>query len=517
MLTLTAMCFSLFMVGVDTTAVNLALAEIQRALSAGLSELQWVVDSFLLVVASAMLTGGALGDRYGHKRLFLVGMALFTGGSLVGALAPSVALVIAGRALQGLGAATMMPATLAVLTDTFTEPRERAKAIGIWAGVSGTALAVGPLLGGVLVDAFSWQAIFWINVPIGLVALVVAGRCVPGSKGLRRRPLDLPGQIMAIAGLGTLTYGIIEAANRGWGDPLILTVLAVAAALLVMFVLWEARTRHPMLELAFFRNRTFSGCNLAGVLMYFGFFAMLFFLGVFMQNAQGYTATQAGLLQFPLTLAIAATGMVSGAVVARFGARPPVLVGLLLQAVFMLALSGLTADASYTAYWWMLALLGVGHGLVMSPLTTAIMSTVPGARAGIASATAMTFRQLGTALGVAVIGSIVARDYISRLEVSLQALPLDATQTSQILAGALTAPGAVAEVPAGVDAAALRSQVAEAFAGSFGLGLGIGGCAILLAFLGGLFLIRHRALDKHQETGGTEATVEAVEAGRVAG
>ena len=322
-LTIGAMCFGLFMIMLDNTVVNLALPTIQRQLGAGITELQWIVDAFVLLLASLMLTGGTIGDLYGRKRAFLIGLTIFTLGSLACALAPAVGVLIGARAVQGIGAAVMLPSTLAILTNTFPDYKERAQAIGIWAGVSGIALALGPLLGGVMVDSLGWQSIFYINVPIGIVAFVMCLRVVKESSDPQGRSLDLPGQVLGVVGLGTLTYALIEANNYGWGSALILSLFGIAAVTLTVFVVVELRSRSPMLQLSFFRNRTFFGANLVGLLVSFAFFGMLMFLALFLQNIQGYSATRAGLMQLPTTLAVVVCSILSGRIVEGTGPGPP--------------------------------------------------------------------------------------------------------------------------------------------------------------------------------------------------
>ena len=308
LVTLGTMCFALFMVMLDSTVVNLALPTIQRKLGASISELQWIVDAFVLALASLLLTGGTLGDMFGRRKAFISGLALFTGGSLFCALAPSTHLLIAGRVLQGVGGAIMLPSTLSILTNTFPDPKERAQAIGMWAGISGLALAVGPLIGGTMVDNLGWQSIFLINLPIGALALTLAFLFVPESADRAGRNLDLPGQVSAVIGLGSLTYAFIEANTYGWGSTLILTCFIVAAASLVLFLVVERRSKSPMLQLKFFGNTTFSGANLVGVIVSFAFFGVIFFLSLFMQEVQGYSPTKAGILQLPATLGIMVVG-----------------------------------------------------------------------------------------------------------------------------------------------------------------------------------------------------------------
>jgi EmrB/QacA subfamily drug resistance transporter len=434
--TLGAICFGLFMVMLDNTVVNLALPTIARELNAGLSELQWIVDAFTLCLASLMLTGGTLGDLYGRKRAFIAGLIVFTGGSLLCALSPNIDVLIGARAVQGIGAAIMMPATLAILTNTFHDPRERAQAIGIWAGVSGIALALGPALGGIMVDAFGWQSIFYINVPIGIIALAITLRLVPESKNPEGRSLDIAGQILAVVGLACLTYAFIEANSYGWSSPTIISLIVVGLLALVVFGVWESRVKSPMLQLSFFRNLTFLGSNLVGLAVSFGFFGMIFFLGLYMQNVQGYTPTGAGVRQLASTLAVMVSAVLSGRIVARIGARIPIVIGMTLLGGCILAFTMVGADSHYYSYWPILTLMGIGVGLVMSPMTTAVMSTVPAARAGMASATLNTTRQVGGVFGIAVVGAIVTGRFISELRVALNGLNLSPAVTETIMQAA---------------------------------------------------------------------------------
>ena len=335
LLTLGAMCFALFMAMLDNTVVNVALPRIQAHLGSGVSGLQWIVDAYTLVFASLMLSGGTLGDIYGRKRFFMLGLSIFTAGSLLCGLAPSLQILIAGRAIQGLGAAALLPGTLSILTNTFHDPRERAQAIGIWAGISGLALALGPLVGGALVDSFGWQSVFFLNVPIGIVAMVVALFAVRESKSPEGRRLDLPGQVLAIIALGSLTYALIEANNYGWASPVIISLFVTAAVAGAVFLWVELRTKSPMLQLTFFRDRTFStACGCAGLIS-FGMFGMFFFMSLFFQNVQGYTAFQAGLRSMPATGMVVIVAPLAGRIAGRIGSRVPMAIGLALNAAAM--------------------------------------------------------------------------------------------------------------------------------------------------------------------------------------
>jgi EmrB/QacA subfamily drug resistance transporter len=487
-----AMCFALFMVMLDNTVVNLALPTIQRELNSGLTSLQWIVDAFTLILASLMLTGGTLGDLYGRKRAFMSGLAVFTAGSLFCALSPSIGLLIAGRAIQGLGAAIMMPSSLAILSNTFPDPRERAQAIGIWAGVSGIALALGPALGGLMVDAWGWQSIFYLNVPIGLIASAIAVRIVRESKNPEGRNLDVPGQILAIVGLGALTYAFIEANNYGWGSATIVTLFVVAGLALIGFGVWEVRAKSPMLQMRFFRNTTFLGANLAGLAVSFGFFGMLFFLALFMQNIQGFSASGAGVRQLPSTLAVMVFAIISGRIVGRIGARLPITIGMVLVGAGLLAFTTVQAATPYASYWWILAVVGVGTGLVMSPMTTAVMSTVPSARAGMASATLNTIRQIGGVFGIAVLGSIVTGRFISQVEGALAALNLPAFVTDKVVAIAHQGRGASGSIPSipGLDVTAIRTAINESFTSGLHLGLWVAGGIVLAGAVVSAVMIR---------------------------
>ncbi|MFH0915854.1 MAG: MFS transporter [bacterium] len=491
LLTIGAMCFSLFMVMLDNTVVNLALPTIQRELGSGLTGLQWIVDAFILLLASLMLTGGTLGDLYGRKRIFMAGLAFFTAGSLFCALSPSIGMLIGGRAVQGLGAAIMMPSTLAILTNTFHDPKERAQAIGIWAGISGIALALGPVLGGVMVDSFGWQSIFYLNVPIGLAALAIAARVVRESQNPQARGLDLPGQILAVAGLASLTYALIEANNYGWGSARIVTLLVVAGVALAAFALWETRARNPMLQLSFFKNVTFTGANIVGLLVSFGFFGILFFLALFMQNVQGFSATGAGVRQLPTTLSVMVVAIIAGRIVGRVGARLPMTAGMFLLGTGILLFETVQATTPYGAYWWILVIQGVGVGLVMSPMTTAVMSTVPASRAGMASATFNTTRQVGGVFGIAFLGSIVTGRFAAELRGSMDALGLPQTLTDQIVAVAQhgEGTGTFPSIP-GVDVAAIQTAINDSFTTGLHRGLWICGIVVLAGAMVSAIMIR---------------------------
>jgi EmrB/QacA subfamily drug resistance transporter len=507
--TLGTMCFALFMVMLDSTVVNLALPTIQRELSASMSELQWIVDAFVLALASLLLTGGTLGDMFGRRRAFMTGVALFTAGSVVCALAPSTTVLIAARLLQGVGGAVMMPSTLSILTNTFPDPRERARAIGLWAGISGLALAVGPLVGGWMVDNFGWQSIFWINAPIGVLAIVLALRFVPESSDRAGRGLDLAGQVTAIVGLAALTYAFIEANTYGWTSPRIVTSFVVAAITLAAFLVIEARGRTPLLQLKFFRNGTFSGANVVGVIVSFGFFGVVFFLSLFLQNVQGYTPTEAGALQLPSTLGVMTAAILSGRIVGRVGARLPITLGLLMAGAGLLFLTGVQPDTAYASFWYWLLLMGLGIGLIMSPMTSAIMGTVPPARAGMASATSNTMRQVGSVFGIAVLGNIVTHVFTADLRAGLAGLRLPPAAAARIMAVAGQGREAMSAgaIP-GVDMAALGRAIGQSFTDGVHVAMWVSGIMLLCGAPVAYLTIRYAAPRRAAEQAPTAADGE---------
>jgi EmrB/QacA subfamily drug resistance transporter len=479
-LTLGAVCLGLFMLMLDTTVVNLALPTIERKLGSGLAGLQWIVDAFTLVLACLMLTGGTLGDLYGRKRAYLGGLLLFTTGSLMCAFAPSVGVLIGARSLQGVGAAIMMPVTLAILTNAFTEPKERAQAIGIWAGVSGIALALGPAVGGAMVDSLGWQSIFFMNVPVGLIALVLTWRVVKESKDPEGRSLDVPGQFLAVLGLGSLTYALIEASTYGWSSSRIVTFLIVAVLALGGFALLERRSARPMLDLSFFRNSTVSGANGVGMLVSFGLFGIFFLFALFMQNVQGFSPAGAGVRQLAATLALVVASIASGPITGRLGARLPMTIGMLLSAAGVFLFATVQATTGYHSYWWMLVVLGLGVGLVLSPVTTALMSTVPTSRAGMAAATSSTTRQVGGVFGIALLGSIVTSRFAGALTNSLTALHVPAATTAKIVAMAQQGGQSSGQTGVnGLDTALLHRLIDDSFTSGLHLGLWVCGCLMV--------------------------------------
>jgi EmrB/QacA subfamily drug resistance transporter len=406
--TLGAVAFGLFMIMLDNTIVNVALPAMQRDLDIGLSELEWVVNGYALTFAVLMLTGGKLADLLGRRLIFIVGLAIFTGASLACGLAPNASVLIGARVVQGVGSALMNPATLSIITATFP-PRQRGMAIGIWAGVSAMALAIGPLLGGVITEQINWSWIFFINVPIGLLAIVVARIVIVESRDTsEEQRLDLPGLVASAAGLFALTYALIEANTYGWTSGRILGLFGVSAAALAAFVGLELRQRVPMLDLSLFRNATFAGANTVMLLVALAMFGIFFFLSLFVQNVLGYSATEAGASFLPMTILIVLVAPLAGRVSDKIGSRWPMGAGMTLLAVSLLLFARLDPGASYWEILPGMIVGGLGMALTMAPTTAAAMGSVPVDKAGVGSAVLNSMRQVGGSLGIAVMGAIVA-------------------------------------------------------------------------------------------------------------
>ena len=406
--TLAAVSVGLFMIMLDNTVVNVALPSIRRSLGISLEGLEWVVAGYALTFAAFMLTGGKLADYFGRRLIFMVGLAVFTGASLACGLAPNGGFLIGARVVQGLGGALMNPATLSIITATFP-PRERGKAIGIWAGVSAMALAIGPLVGGLLTEHVNWNWIFFINVPIGIAGLFAIPIFIDESRDESAdQRLDMPGLVTSAVGLFSLTYAFIEANNYGWTSARILGAFAIALVAGAAFVLLERHQRAPMLDLSLFRNRTFSGANAAMLFVGLAMFGTFFYVSLYMQNVLGYSPVEAGASFLPMTLLIILIAPRAGALTDRVGSRWLVGGGMTLLAAMLFYYSQLGASESFWTLLPGLLIGGVGMGMTMTPTTAAAMSAVAVDKAGVGSAVLNSARQVGGSLGIAVMGAIVA-------------------------------------------------------------------------------------------------------------
>jgi EmrB/QacA subfamily drug resistance transporter len=406
--TLVAVSIGLFMIMLDNTIVNVALPTIQRSLHLQYSELEWVVTGYALTFGALMLTGGKLADLLGRRLMFVAGLVVFTLSSLACGLAGGATVLIAARVVQGLGSALMNPATLSIVTVTFP-PRQRGTAIGIWAGVSALALAIGPLAGGLITEHVNWNWIFFINVPIGALAIVAAFLLIPESRdtSAEQRP-DLPGLITSALGLFALSYALIEANGYGWTSGRILTAFAVAVVSLGLFVLLESRQRLPMLDLSLFRNVGFTGANTVMLFVGLAMFGIFFYVSLYVQQVLGYSPVQAGASFLPWTLLIILLAPQAGRLSDRFGPRPFVSAGMAILAGAMLVFSRFGVGASYWDLLPGMLLGGLGMSIAMAPTTAAAMASVRPDKAGVGSAVLNSMRQVGGSLGIAIMGAIVA-------------------------------------------------------------------------------------------------------------
>jgi EmrB/QacA subfamily drug resistance transporter len=408
-LTLAAVSFGLFMIMLDNTVVNVALPSIQRDLGADLSELEWIVTGYALTFASLMLVGGKVADAYGRRLIFVVGIVVFTIASLMCGLASSSEMLIGSRVLQGAGAALMNPATLSIIAATFP-PRERGTAIGIWAGTSALALAIGPLVGGLITEHLDWSWIFFVNVPIGVLGIAASFAFIDESRDETHASLDLPGLVTSAVGLFALTYGLIEANSYGWTSARIVGSFALAVIALGAFVVIERRRREPMLPLDLFRSGTYTGANLVVLLVALAMFGVFFFVSLYMQNILGYSAVQAGAAFLPMTILIILVAPIAGRASDRIGSRGLMTAGMSLLALQLVLFSQLGIDASFWNLLPALLIGGVGMSLTMTPSAAAATRGVPVDKAGVGSAVLNSARQVGGTMGVALMGAIVAAE-----------------------------------------------------------------------------------------------------------
>ena len=398
---------SLLIVGLDTTIVNVALPAIHRSFHASLSGLQWTIDAYTLVLASFLMLSGSTADRIGRRRTFQTGLVLFTLGSLLCSLAPGLGWLVAFRMLQAVGGSMLNPVAMSIITNTFTEPAERARAIGIWGGVVGISMALGPVAGGILVTSVGWRGIFWVNIPVGLAALILTALFVPESRAPHARRLDPVGQLLVIVALASLTYAIIEGPHDGWSSARIIGFFALAAAAVIGVALYEPRRDEPLIDLRFFRSAPFSGATIIAVCAFAALGGFLFLNTLYLQDVRDYSALHAGLYTLPMAVMTVIFAPLSGRIVGVRGPRLP-----LLAAGAAITISGLMMIrlTSTTSMSWLIVayvIFGIGFGLVNAPITNTAVSGMPRTQAGVAAAIASTSRQVGSSLGVAVVGSAV--------------------------------------------------------------------------------------------------------------
>jgi EmrB/QacA subfamily drug resistance transporter len=401
-------CTSLLVVSMDNTIVNVALPAIRADLGASITSLQWTVDAYTLVLACFLMLAGATGDRVGRRRTFQVGLGLFGVGSLLCSLAPSIGWLIAARALQGLGGTMLNPVAMSIVTNVFTDPRERARAIGVWGSVVGISLGLGPVLGGVLTETVGWRAIFWVNVPVVLLAIAATARYVPESRAPHARRPDPVGQVLVVVLLASVVTAVIEGPRAGWGSALIVGLGGLALVALVALLVWERRRREPLIELRFFSSVPFSSATVVAVCAFAAFGSFLFLSTLYLQEVRGMSALDAGLALLPAAVTATICAPLSGRLVASRGPRTPLVVaGIATTAVAVV----IALVDAVTPLWVLLVaygVYGIGFGLVNPPITNTAVSGMPRTQAGVAAAVASTSRQVGASLGVAVSGTIVA-------------------------------------------------------------------------------------------------------------
>jgi EmrB/QacA subfamily drug resistance transporter len=483
------LCVSLLMIGLDNTILSVALPTLVRDLHASSSQLQWIVDSYTIVFAGLLLVAGSLGDRFGRKWALLGGLALFTLGSALSAFAGSPEILILTRALMGVGGAFVMPATLSILTNVFIDPGQREKAIGIWAGVAGVGVAVGPIAGGLLLQHFWWGSVFLINVPIVVAGMAAAIFLVPDSSDPEAPRLDPVGAGLSIAGLSILLWGIIEAPMTGWVSTRVIGGMAGGIAIMGAFLAWELHSDHPMLNLSFFRNRRFRGACAAVTLGMFGLFGTLFVLTQHLQFVLGYSALGAGIRFIPLAGMLLIGGPISTVLVRHFGTKAVAGFGLTSVAAGMAWMSTVSDGSTYlTDVFGPIILLGLGLGLTIAPATEAIMGALPRAQAGVGSAMNSSVMQVGGALGVAVIGSVLASGYRSVVGATLAGHAVPAVAATAIKSSVGGALEVAQRAPAGLGAA-LAAVARHGFVHGMGLampvaaGVALAGAVVVLVFL----------------------------------
>lgn len=485
---------SLLVVSLDNTILNVALPSISRGLHASAGDLQWIVDAYILVFAALLLTMGAISDRIGRKRTLQFGLILFGLGSAMVTLCESPQALIGLRAFLGVAGATIMPATLSIITASFRDPRERAKAIALWAAVFGLGIAIGPILGGWLLKHFDWSSTFLVNVPVVLVALVGGQIHIEESRDSQVRPLDLLGVLLSIVGLFALVYAIILAGMVGWADPGVLKALGIAVPVLILFGIWQWRAPNAMLPLGFFRNRWFSGANLALVIIFFANYGSVFFLSQFFQSVRGHTPLATGLLLLPIALVVTVGSAMSARLAGRLGSRVTVGGGMLIGGLGLLGMSIVSSSTvSYSILFSVLSMFAFGLGLVIPASTNLVMSAVPVDKVGVGSGMNDTARQLGGAFGVAVLGTIANHVYIEQLaplrqRPELQALPgrvldvmMSSVQAAHVAVGEL-APPLASELKERATEAFVAGMTSAMRVGAF---LFIAGSMVVFAILPG--------------------------------
>lgn len=506
-LILGVLCLSLLIIVMDNTILNVAIPSMMDELGATNSQIQWIIDSYVLVFAGLLLTTGSLSDRFGRKGALQFGIVLFGIGSVLAANATSATQLIGYRAFMGIGGALIMPATLSILTNVFRDPRERGRAIGVWAGFSGLGIALGPIAGGFLLEHFSWSSVFWVNLPIGITALLLGAFLVPTSRDPRQSRLDPLGALLSIVGLAALLFGIIEGEPKGWGSTEVLAGFAVAIVALGGFVAWELHTDHPMLDLAVFRNARFSAASGTITIVFFALMGSMFLMTQYWQLVHGYSPLDAGVRLLPAAILMMVAAPQSARLVEHFGTKRVVLAGLSLIALGLLLTSFIQAE---TPYWNVMArflIMYLGMSMTMAPATESVMGALPREQAGVGSAINDTTRQVGGALGVAIIGSVVSGHWASGIAKAARAAGLDERATAnaeESLTRAIAEAGTLGE-----GSGAFVTEAKHTFVDAMTMGMRASFVVVLLAAFVAWKFLPNRARSEAIEP---EATADAAEA-----
>jgi len=494
-LALAVLCVTVLVANLDSAVVNVALPTLVRDLNATSGDLQWIVDSYIVVFSGSLLAAGSLADRIGRKRTLLTGLAVFAGGSAWAAFSGDVGSLIAARASMGIGGALMIPSTLSIISNMFRDPAERQHAIGRWGATGGIGVALGPIIGGFLLARFWWGSVFLINVPIALAGLLAAYWLVPDSKNPAAKAPDLAGAGLSMAGIGVILWSIIEAPTRGWSSPLVIGAGAGGLAVLALFAIWERITDHPMLNLSFFRQRPFSAAIPAVVTLTFGLFGALFVLTQFLQLCLGFTALQAGIRLLTFSVAVIVVALASAVAVRAIGPKFTIAAGLALVAAGLWLISGAAVGTAFAGLAAGMVLLGAGAGLALPTATGSVVGSVPPTDSGVAAAADTTAIHLGGALGVAVVGSLLATRYQDRMTGALSGRPLSATVKNS-LGGALATARA-----GGTTGPPLIHLAKTAFISGMGLGLLTGAAVAVAGCLVALICLPVRSGRKDQSIG----------------
>lgn len=496
---------SLFVISLDNTVMNVALPTLVRELGASSSQLQWIVDAYTLVFAGLLLTMGSLGDRFGRKGALQLGLLIFGTGSVIGAFSQTAGQLIATRALMGVGGALLMPATLSILTNIFPA-EERARAIAIWAGIASLGFGIGPAVGGLMLDRFWWGSVLLVNAPVVVLALVLGRALIPTSKDPSAPKVDLVGAGLSVAGLSALLYGIIEGPRNGWADAVTVGWLAAGLAILGVFVAWELRREQPMLNVRFFRNPRFTAASTSVTLVFFAIAGTMFFLTQYLQFMLGYTPLQAGLRIIPIALAAAAGAPVGATMAKRLGTRVAVFAGLLVTASAFVVMATVNETSGYGIVLLAGVIGGFGNGIAVTPATDSIMGSLPREKAGVGSAVNDTTREVGGALGVAILGSLLSSVFSSGMADAVRGLPAQAAEIARDgIGGAL----AVAQQVGGTPGRAIVDAAKTAFVDSAGVTMLVAAVVAVLGSLVALVWLPARERAETQEV--IRVEVEPVE------